>query len=373
MAEILSIPPVIYDFTLFHECSNSDFTSSNAKREIKGDGSLMNFIKWDAKGTTSQTYDAGGKTKFGVTENIAWKEFINLMDKNYDKNIDTMGKKEWCEVIEWFWNGKGKGEGACGECANYACALLLFNAIWLGFKGTNQLLSALKTNADIKDYPFIDDGSVYKKIADATKAYTEPMSAYNCMKKAYTSYLYNISAPGKKNSVNRMGWLKRVAFEYTPYGLYVQPVVDVYKNMGLKSSSTLEQWNTASTKAAKENVKHFVKIFDWGVSSESVEDMESFLDNFYYPGSVVDDVYGYDNSSSNTSSYSGAYSGCGNIQQLGDYTNAPDLDKVKQQSQKRESILNTLVGGLNTSNDIKKCEELLSSDKKKGSKIKSEN
>ena len=75
MADNLIIPPVIYDFTLFHECSNSDFTSSNAKRKIKGDGSLMNFIKWDAKGTTSQTYDAGGKTKFGVTENIAWKEF----------------------------------------------------------------------------------------------------------------------------------------------------------------------------------------------------------------------------------------------------------------------------------------------------------
>ena len=362
MAEQLKIPPALYDFTLFHECAISDYKNSSDRKKIKGDGSLIKCMKWDAKGIVSKTYDAGGKTKFGVTENPAWTEFIDNMKKKYSKNVDTMGEKEWLEVVDWFWNGKGKGSGACGYCANYACAFLLFNAIWLGFTGCNSLLNTLKKNADKKDYKYISSGTIYKKIADSTNAYTDSMVAYSYMKKAYESYLYNSSAPGKNNHVNRMGWLKRVAFEYTPYGLYVQPVIDLYKNMGLTKSSTLEQWSAASIKAAQSNNKYFVKIFDWGVTPEQVANMASVP---YEPSS-------FDGSGSSSGFSSGSYGGCGGVYQLGNYSNAPDAQIIPQQTQNRDEVLQTLINGSYTPDAVKKCEELITVEKKKNVKTKSE-
>lgn len=71
---------------------------------------------------------------------------------------------------------------------------------------------------------------------------------------------------------------------------------------------------------------------------------------------------------------SGSYGGCGNVYQLGNYTNTPDLKTAyNKQIQNREDVLNTLIGGSYAQNEIKKCGELISPDKKKGVKIKSEN
>ena len=69
---------------------------------------------------------------------------------------------------------------------------------------------------------------------------------------------------------------------------------------------------------------------------------------------------------------SGAYSGCGGVYQLGSYSNIPDTKNISKKTQNREEILNTLIGGSNTPNNIKKCSELLTADKKKGIKLNSE-
>ena len=58
----------------------------------------------------------------------------------------------------------------------------------------------------------------------------------------------------------------------------------------------------------------------------------------------------------------------GGVYQLGNYTNAPDMEIISQQTQNREDVLNTLVKGSYMPNDIKKCSELITSDKKKGNK-----
>ena len=71
-------------------------------------------------------------------------------------------------------------------------------------------------------------------------------------------------------------------------------------------------------------------------------------------------------------STSGAYGGCGSVGQLGSYTNTPEVTVIHQQTQNREEVLNTLVSGSYSPNEIKKCAELISSDKKKNKKTKSE-
>jgi hypothetical protein len=72
-----------------------------------------------------------------------------------------------------------------------------------------------------------------------------------------------------------------------------------------------------------------------------------------------------------TKSSSESYGGCGNVSNLGNYTNSAD-DKSTQLYKNREDLLNTLVKGSPTPNNIKKCSELISSDKKKGNPKKSE-
>lgn len=68
----------------------------------------------------------------------------------------------------------------------------------------------------------------------------------------------------------------------------------------------------------------------------------------------------------------GLYS-CGGITNLGEYTNTTTMQSMKQQHKKREDILNTLLGkSMFDKNKIKICSELITVDKKKGIKIKSE-
>lgn len=74
-----------------------------------------------------------------------------------------------------------------------------------------------------------------------------------------------------------------------------------------------------------------------------------------------------------TGTSSGVYGGCSGVSQLGNYSNSPDTQKSNQQTQShREDVLNTLVGGSYSPKQVKKCEELITSDKKKNVKIKSE-
>jgi hypothetical protein len=77
-------------------------------------------------------------------------------------------------------------------------------------------------------------------------------------------------------------------------------------------------------------------------------------------------------SSSKSTSTSGSYGGCGSVTQLGSYTNVPVEQSIQKQSQNREDVLNTLVNGSHTPNNIKKCNELTSAEKKKNIKTKSE-
>lgn len=73
-----------------------------------------------------------------------------------------------------------------------------------------------------------------------------------------------------------------------------------------------------------------------------------------------------------SASTSGVYGGCGAVSQLGNYTNNPDTQSTQKQTKNREDVLNTLINGSDTPNNVNKCAELISTEKKKGVKIKSE-
>ena len=107
-----------------------------------------------------------------------------------------------------------------------------------------------------------------------------------------------------------------------------------------------------------------VKLLDWGVDPSTIPpaDYSSLGMSADSSGSGSYDPY-------SSSSYSGgSYSSCGGVYQLGDYTNAPDMEIVPQQTQNREDVLNTLMGGSYTPDAVKKCEELITVEKKKGVK-----
>ena len=69
----------------------------------------------------------------------------------------------------------------------------------------------------------------------------------------------------------------------------------------------------------------------------------------------------------------GAYGGCSGVYQLGNYSNTPNMVIKKQQTKNREDVLNTLISNSYTPDQVKKCSELISADKKKEIKTKSEN
>lgn len=362
MAEVetLSIPPALYDYVLYYECAKKDWIDYNKKTLIKGDGSLTNFINWNSTYSYDPD-DKGGKTLFGVTE-LSWQTFVEKYpNKGYSKDLNSMGKKGWYEQINWYWSVKSSAD----KCVNYGCAFLMFQMVWGGFGTTtqNNLLNTLKANADIKDYNFITSGNNYRKIADATHAYKDPMVAYDYMRKSIASYYYNISAPNKSNKKYRMGWLNRTALAFTPYGLYVPTKVDG-EVAGLKYSSTLDEWETTAIQLAINNTNGYVKIMDWGSNPESIEK----ITNSSY------DFTTYVTKSQNDS-YSNVYSGYGSVSQLGNYTKISEIQKTEEhiQQKNREDVLNTLIKGSYTPKYVKKCLELTSSDKKKGIKTKSEN
>jgi hypothetical protein len=165
-----------------------------------------------------------------------------------------------------------------------------------------------------------------------------------------------------------MCWLNRSALSYTPYGLYVPTTIDV-KSMGLQYSSTLDEWETTAIRLAQNNTGGYVKIVDWGIEPESLENISS---NPYSYEDATKSYSNFNKSSRNISS--GSYGGCGNVSQLGSYTkttgtNSNKNKDVSAKTKNRENILNTLVNGSYTPNNIKKCNELTSSDKKKNVKV----
>jgi phage I-like protein len=101
---------------------------------------------------------------------------------------------------------------------------------------------------------------------------------------------------------------------------------------------------------------------DWGASPESIE---KITNNTY---DYVSAVELYDTNSSNGFS-SGAYGGCGEVSQLGSYTNSPSAQTIQQITQNRESVLNTLINGSQMKDNIARCAELITVDKKKGIKV----
>lgn len=364
MDTILEPTPALYDFVLYFECAQKDWKKGAKKTSIKGDGSLVDLINWNSTYSYDPN-DAGGKTLFGVTE-ASWQEFVKKYpNKGYTKDLNTMGKQGWFDQINWYWSEKSNS----GKCANYACAFLMFQMVWIGFNvdAQNNLLSTLKANADIKDYSFITSGNTYKKIADATHAYTDPMVAYDYMRKANAAYYYNISTPNSNKKKYRIGWLNRSALSYTPYGLYIP--INGGENAGLTYSSTLEDWESTAIRLAQSNASGYVKIVDWGTDPETIEKITNT------PYDYVSAVESYSPNSPNTStsSFSSMYSGCGGVYQLGSYTNCvedPQITNVRigPKNHNRADVLNTLVEGSYTPNDIKKCSEFTTSDKKKNVK-----
>lgn len=349
--ELLPVPPVLYDYLLYYECAKTDWINFSKRTQIKGDGSLMDYIRWDCQPSFDPD-DAGGPTKCGVTEKT-WKEYSK-------KPLAQMNREDWKGYVEHRWRQNVAGAGA--YAANYACGLLLFQVAWGGFSGGQKCLNKLKETADKKDYPYISGGGIYKQIADATHAFSDPMVAFNIIRSAVLTHYYNISTPGVKNSKYRMGWFNRVAIPFTPYGFYLSLGPDG-KSLGLKYESTIEDWDAKVMPYIQNGAQGLKKIFDWGIDPESISDL---IANTTYDLSTSE--YGY----SNGGSYSNAYSGYGGVSQLGNYSNAPDAQIIFQQSQSREEVLNTLMGGSYAPDQVKKCTELITSDKKKSVKTKSE-
>jgi hypothetical protein len=357
--------PALYDFVLYFECASKDWKKGAKKDTITGDGSLVDMINWNSTYSYDPD-DKGGKTLFGVTEST-WKEFVKKYPNNgYSNDLNSMGKQGWFDQINWYWSEKSSS----GKCANYACAFLVFQMAWIGFNSDAQksLLSTLKSNADMKGYSFITTGNTYRKIADATHAYTDPMIAYDYMRKANAAYYYNISTPDRTNKKYRMGWLNRSALSYTPYGLYVPVTVDG-ESSGLKYESTLDEWESTAIQLAQSNASGYIKIMDWGAEPESID---KITNNPYDYVSAVD-AYSPNTS---TSPLTIAYTGCNGVYQLGSYadyvstTNSQSevLNVNTQKTFNRGDVLNTLVKGSYTPNEIKTCSELSTSDKKKGVK-----
>ena len=355
MAEVKTLEPLpaLYDYVLYYECASKDWKPGAKKTTRTGNGSLIDLINWNSDYSLDHD-DAGCKTLFGVTEK-SWKAFVEKYpNKGYSSDLNSMGQDGWFDVIKYYWSDYSNAD----KSANYACAFALFQMSWGGFSSDNleKLLNTLKTNADNKEYNFISKGSYYKKIADATHAYSDPMVAYDYIRKAKSTYLYNISTPDRTNKKYRCGWLTRNTLSFTPYGLYV-PITVSYQTGNLSYESSLKEWEDVAMKWAQENKKGYVKIMDWGASPESIEKMLSNPYN-YMSGSGMNSsnsMYGYQN---------GMYGGYGSAS-IGNYYTNMSEDQI---SRNRENLLNTLINGSYTPDAIIKCKELLSPDKRKGEK-----
>ena len=360
----LSVPPGFYDYILYNECHSSNWINNKrpSTDNFDGSGKSIDMVNWNS-GSYTLKGDSGGATKAGVTVKT-WKTLLKLdsFSQFRGMSVDAISKSAWLAVIDYFWTTSH----AC-DCVNHACACILCQTKWGGFTGLSRLLSELKKQSDIAGYPFMGDG--YAGIADATHAFTDPMKAYIIIRKVVLSYLISISDPNSSNEQHRtnyqfrVGWFNRFALAFAMQGLYL--------NVGLaKGVRELDPPITEKTDDADEVIKASIKhyqnggrgmkqILDWGLTPEQIEEMIASGEYDFI----------YEDSSSYSPQYSGSsYSGCNSISQLGNYSNAPDANVVHQQVQSKEDVLNTLMSGSYEPGSVKKCDELITTDKKKRKK-----
>jgi hypothetical protein len=366
----LSIPPGFYDYILYCECASSNW--QNNKRpsadNFDGSGKSVGLVNWNSTSYTAK-YDAGGATKAGVTQ-YTWDNLRNspkqypAFSKFKNMSIDALSKEAWLEVLNYFWSSSH-----AGDCANHACACILCQTKWGGFNMLETLLAELKKNSDIPDYPF--EGGGYKGIADATNAYTDPMKAYVVIRKIVLGYLISISDPNSHNEKhqnnyhNRMGWYNRFALAFAMQGLYIDVGLYGVGNLSpaiTRDTTSIDTIIDSVTKHYQNGGRGLQQVLDWGISPEELE--EKIASGEY--DFIHEDSGG---SGSYSSQYSGgSYSGCNSISQLGNYSDAPDAIVVHQQVQSREEVLNTLMSGSYEASSVKKCDELITTDKKKRKK-----
>ena len=85
----LAIPPAIYDYVLYYECAQKDWLDYRKRSQVKGDGSLMDSIKWDVTFTIHPN-DTGGATKFGIIATV-WESFVKSNpSKGYNKDLNSV-------------------------------------------------------------------------------------------------------------------------------------------------------------------------------------------------------------------------------------------------------------------------------------------
>ena len=272
MADTLKIIGAVYDYVLYCECATKDWSDAKKKLSVKGDGSLMNYIKWDVTSTTVKG-DSGGATKFGITYKT-WEGYVDSNPKKgYSRELNSMNKNGWLDVVSWFWNDYS----CAGRAANYACAIVLFQMRWGGYSKTSatKCLATLKQNADKKDYEYVKNGGNFTKLADATHAFSDPMKAFIILRKSLLTYYYNISTPDKTNHKFRVGWFNRVCVTFSPYGLHLDVGLNGGRGLKLNESSTIDQWETAVTNHYKNGAKGLRKILDWGLKPEDAEELVS--------------------------------------------------------------------------------------------------
>lgn len=364
----LAVPAFLYDYVLYHECAEKDWSNPSAKKSVKGDGSLMNAINWNSTSTTVPG-DSGGATLFGVTHGT-WSSYVNSHpNKGFNPVLNTMGQKGWLDLInEYFWD---EWSNAC-RCANYACAMMLFQAAWGGFASANECLTALKNKKD-KDYNFLKKGSIYKKIADATHAYNDPMKAYGVMRESLYNYIYNLSSPGRSKAQFRVGWMRRYVLAFRPSGLFLDDGISYSKKRsGLDDRSSLSDWDELAKGWETSNKSGYIKLFDWGATPEQIANMTISSSTSYNPNSAGGGTSGNPYNSSLYQSLISSDAKYGNVYKLGNYASQPDAEIEYKQSQNKDDVLNTLVNGAYEKEEIKKCVELISPDKKKNAKNKSE-
>lgn len=246
----------LYDYLLFYECASKDWRDIKSSQEklnaaTQSPGSLMNHINWSVTGTIVEG-DAGGNTKCGVTQST-WSSWYAKNAKRYGLNtgsdVNKMDKKGWMSLIDNWWI----------DCANNACSIVLFQARWGGWSSAGSCLTLLKQHADISGYNYKTSGDTYYKIADATKAYKNPMDAYQLIRNAHQQYLYDLSAPGRPNSKFRKGWMRREVATFQDDGLYIETGG---LNGMTSDSMSLQQWRALCSQQ-KGKLSGYVKLCSW--------------------------------------------------------------------------------------------------------------
>ena len=366
MAEIekLPIPAALYDYLLFYECADKDWIggSNKVRVQIDGTGNLMDLINWNST-CSYDPNDSGGNTMYGVTEST-WKDIRTKVEKHtgkkYSKDLNKIDKNTWFDIVSYWWN-----KSSCAAyCANYACAFMLFQTAWGGFE-IAPCLKKLKEKADKKDYKFTTKIGYYS-IADATHAFTDPFVAYDIIRRCKADYLYKISNPNseverhRKNYNFRCGWLTRSFVSFGDYGLFA--INKVYSQLGkLDANSSIEDWikvrNSWETNALNNGgkVDGFIKIFDWGITPESVEKITLST----YSG---DSNPSGGTNTSGDSNPSGGTDQSGTVSQIDSYSDPQNSGKTTKDT--INDLINTLINNSPIKNKIKKCSNLLTPDKK---------